>query len=99
MSAGSRAKITRKDVLMYFESQSEGRGVSHVAGHFGLSLKAAAKHVGRSWVEQLIESTQDRPHGTRFRLAAHEQLEDVRFRLSARGHARLAYYRHRDSAP
>ncbi len=84
---------TREAVLRYFDEQGAGRGVYHVAGHFGCSTKAAAKHVAKLWIEQLIESTTDRPHGTRFRLGAHEQLEGLRFRLTERGRRRLAYYR------
>lgn len=84
---------TREDVLGYFEAAGEGRGVYHVAGHFGLSMKAAAKHVARLWLDQLVECTRARPRGTRFRLGPYEQLEGLRFRLSERGRKRLAYYR------
>jgi hypothetical protein len=84
---------TREDVLAYFEQQGAGRGVYHVAAHFECSVKAAAKHVARLWIDQLVESTTDRPRGTRFRLGAHEQLEGLRFRLTERGRRRLAYYR------
>lgn len=88
---------TREDVLGFFEG-NDGAAVYHVAAKFRLNMKAAAKHVARLWIEQLIESTRERPRGTRFRLGAHEQLEGLRFKLSARGRARLGYYRRRDQA-
>ncbi len=88
---------TREDVLAFFQ-RNEGTAVYHVAAEFRLSMKAAAKHVARLWVEQLITSTRERPRGTRFRLGAHEQLEGLRFTLTDRGCARLSYYRLRNRA-
>ncbi len=82
---------TREDVLRYFAGR-HAAGILHVAEHFDLSHKAAAKHVARLWTEQLVECTIARPRGTRFRLGPYEQLEDLRFQLTARGRARLAYY-------
>jgi hypothetical protein len=83
---------TRGDVLAFFEG-NDGAAVYHVAAKFRLSMAAAAKHVARCWLEQLVECTKDRPRGTRFRLGAHEQLEGLRFKLTERGRRRLAYYR------
>lgn len=83
---------TREDVLRFFEG-NDGAAVYHVAAKFRLSTKAAAKHVARLWIEQLVECTRPRPYGTRFRLGAHEQIEGLRFKLTARGRARLTYYR------
>jgi hypothetical protein len=88
---------TRADVLAFFE-WNDGAAVYHVAGRFRLTMPAAAKHVARLWLDQLIECTKPRPHGTRYRLGAHEQLEGLRFRLTERGRRRLAYYRLGDQA-
>jgi hypothetical protein len=90
--------ITRKDVLVYFESQPVPRGCLDVAAHFGLSRKAAAKHVARMWGDSLVATPNDRPRWRRFRLAPGEQLESIRFRLTERGRKRLSYYRRRDEA-
>ena len=88
---------TRADVLAFFEGNN-GAAVYHVAAKFRLTMPAAAKHVARLWTELLIESTKPRPHGTRYRLGAHEQLEGLRFKLTERGRRRLAYYRLGDQA-
>lgn len=90
--------IARKDVLVYFERQPGARGSLDVAAHFGLSRKAAAKHVARLWGESLVATPNDRPRGRRFRLGPDEQLEALRFSLTERGRKRLAYYRQRGEA-
>ena len=90
--------IARKDVLVYFESQSDPRGCLDVAAHFGLSRKAAAKHVARLWGDFLVATASARPRGMRFRLGPDEQLEALLFNLTERGRKRLAYYRRRDEA-
>jgi hypothetical protein len=89
---------TRADVLEFFDRRERaalgrpGIAVYDVAHEFRLSMRLATRHVLNLWYDLLIESTSARRRGLRTRLAAHEHLEDIRFRLTERGRKRLAYY-------
>lgn len=78
---------TRADVLAFFDRRERaalvrGLAVYEVAHEFRLSMRLAARHVLGLWQALLIEPTVARRRGLRTRLAEHEHLEDIRFRLT-----------------
>jgi hypothetical protein len=93
--------VTQRTVLAFIgEHRGTGRGVNaqDLSGEFRLflSLEAAGGHLKRLWRERLIETTSARPLRYRFRLESGEPILQLRFKLTARGRARLGWYKRHD---
>lgn len=91
--------MTQRKVLRFIAEQTrQGRPIlfKDLAETVHLSPEAACDHLKRLWRERLIETVTYRPSRLQFRLRPGETLRGLRFRLAARGQARLEWYSKRD---
>ncbi len=91
--------VTQRKVLRFIAQETrQGRSISfkELVERFGRSPEAGCDHLKRLWRERLIEAATYRPSRFQFRLKPGETLRGLRFRLAARGQARLEWYSKRD---
>jgi len=88
--------VTQQDVLQFIADQTEdGQSVNFrkLSEQFWLSPEAAGDHLRRLWRDRLIGPVEPRPPRFQYRLQDAESIRSLRFRLAARGRARLKWYR------
>lgn len=91
--------VSKKQVLELISERTREKSETSfrsLVREFDLSIEAACGHLQRLWMGRLIEPTQPRFGGSRFRLEPGEKLQEIRFRVTKRGLARLAWYRDQD---
>ena len=89
--------VTKPEVLNFISVRSgENRSTSYrtlVHEFPDLSEEAACDHLKRLWHQRLINSTEAREQEFEFRLKPGESLRDLRFEITARGKARLRWWK------
>jgi hypothetical protein len=92
--------VTKSEVLKFICARTgEKKSTSYrtlVREFPDLSEEAACDHLKRLWDQRLIEPTDSREPQFGFRLKPGESLRELRFEITARGRARLRWWKERD---